>query len=225
LGEKYIEISPGGLESLPLGPHEHIYGRVPQDISTAVEHFSKQLDEMLPTIKNTLQKLNSTVERVDQVIQDIANEKKIQKLLDSADQITKRLDQIIVENRENIKDALKNTKDLTQNAKDITVDLQQDLDDAFPRVQRILIRMNLLLDDTDQLLIRSRKLIGSNEPEIENIIKNLEETSVHAKEFMKILKEQPWRLLSKPRQAPIRPEPKRGYAIYHSDIPEKKKEN
>jgi phospholipid/cholesterol/gamma-HCH transport system substrate-binding protein len=90
LGEKYIEISPGGLESLPLEPDEHIYGRVPQDISTAVEHFSKQLDDMLPTIKNTLQKLNSTVERADQVIQEIANEKKIQKLLDSADQITKR---------------------------------------------------------------------------------------------------------------------------------------
>jgi hypothetical protein len=98
------------------------------------------------------------------------------------------------------------------------------LDEAFPRVQRILIRMNLLLDDMDQLLIRSRKLIGSHEPEIESIIKNLEEASVHAKEFLKILKEQPWRLLAKPRQPPPQIQgPRRGYVIRHSDVPEKKK--
>lgn len=215
LGEKYVEISPGGFESEIIGPEDLVIGIVPQDLTTIVDHLGKEVDAMLPTIKNTLQSLESTAQKVDQVIGEIAEEKKLQKILSNAEEITSHIDEILEENRKNLHGTL-------ENAETLTADLKQELNDASPKIEKMLDEMNRSFKDLDNLLNEARSLLKTNSPGVDRIMNNLEEASSHGKEFLRILKEQPWRLLAKPRNPPVIKEPKeRGFTIYHKDIPEK----
>ena len=215
LGEKFVEISPGGFESEVVDSKELVIGFVPQELTTVIEHFSKELDAMLPTIKNTLESLESTAQKVDQVMSDVAEEKKLQKILSNAEEITIHINEILKENRENLHGTLENTQELT-------ADLKEELNTASPKIEAMLDEMNRSLKDLDTLLNEGRSLLKTNSPGIDRIMKNLEEASHHGKEFLRILKEQPWKLLAKPRAAPMIKEPKeRGFTLYHKDIPEK----
>lgn len=210
LGEKFVEISPGSLDSLPLDLKESLYGRVPQDISTVVEHFSRQLDELVPLAKDILEKLRSTVEQVDQLVREIATQRKIQSLLDGANAVTQRINEILDENREKMRETFKNAEAVSGN-------LKEELRLASPKIQNLIDDMNSSVGDLDQLLVEARELVSTNRPGISKTLSNLEEASEHAKGFLKILKEEPWRLLSKPRPVQILKGPKRGYVIYKSD--------
>jgi len=215
LGEKYVEISPGGFDSEAVDTQDLIIGFVPQELTTVIEHFSKELDSMLPTIKSTLESLESTVQKVDKVMSDVAEERKLQKILANAEEITVHINEILKENRENLHDTL-------ENAEGLTSDLKKELNTASPKLQAMLDEMNRSLKDLDSLLNEGRSLLETNSPGIGRIMQNLEEASHHGKEFLRILKEQPWKLLAKPRSAPVLKAPKeRGFTIYHKDIPEK----
>ena len=213
LGEKYIEITPGGIDSeeLPLG--ETFLGDVPQDISATVEHFSKEMDEMLPTFKNTLEKVHSIVDRVDRMSREIEEGRNIQQILGSTQKILDRVDGILKENQGNVK---KTIHELSL----LTVDLRQELKKLSPELEKVLGRMEKSIQELDAVLDEAKRLIKNNKPAIAHTMKNLEEASIHARDFLKILKEEPWRLLSKPRPAPVVTGPKRGFAIYQKDVKE-----
>lgn len=207
LGEKYIEVSPGGFDSPAIPAGSTLEGTTPQDVSDVLDRLGKELDEMIPVIKDTLQKVHSTVERVDKVVQEVADDKKIQSILDQARDLTKRMNHILKENRKNIHQTLSNVQEFSG-------DLKDQFKQASPKIQLLLDHMDQAVQEMDQLLVEAKGLVHTNAPGIERIMKNLEETSEHAKAFMKILRNEPWRLLSKPRSAPVKPEPKRGYSIY-----------
>lgn len=209
LGEKYIELSPGGMDSEALGADETLYGATPKELGEVIEHFAKEFDEMIPKIKDTLEKLHSAVESVDQVVQEIASERKVQSVLEGAHEVTGRINRILRENRKTIRNTLKNAEEFSGN-------LKEQLKAASPKIQTLLDQIDVAVKDMDALLLEARGLLKSNTPGIEKTIKNLEEASEYAKAFLKILKEEPWRLLSKPRQTPEKKGPKRGFSIYQS---------
>ena len=215
LGEKYIELTPGGKNSESLPEGSVIVGRSPSDITDVMEKFGKELDEMLPVIKDTMNKIHSSVTRVDEVVQQIANEKKIQGLVDQAQDLTKRMNGILKENRKHIRETFQNMHELSGNVKD-------EFKQAAPKIQSLLEKMNSAVQEMDGLLKEAKTLIHSNSPGIDRMMKNLEETSEHAKEFMRTLRNEPWKLLARPRATPpSKAGPKRGFAIYKTNLPEK----
>ncbi|MBI1869853.1 MAG: MCE family protein [Chlamydiae bacterium] len=207
LGEKYVEVSPGGIDAEAIPPGSTISGFTPKELTEVIQHFAEELDQMIPKIKDTLEKVHSSVDRVNDIVQEIANERKIQALLEGAQEATRRINEILEENRKEIKATM-------ENAANLSGELKDQLHIAYPKIQNALDQMNKAVENLDGVLADARSLVKTNTPGIDRIIKNLEEASEHAKAFLKTLKEEPWRLLSKPRPAPVNQGPKRGFSLY-----------
>ncbi|MBI1884135.1 MAG: MCE family protein [Chlamydiae bacterium] len=214
LGEKYIELSPGGMDARPLKPGDALFGEVPKELTEVIGHFATEFDEMIPKIKDTVEKIHSSAANVDQVVDEIAKERKVQALLEDAKKVTSHINHILHENRKAIRETL-------QNADDFSGDLKGQFHEASPKIQKLLDQMNKAVEDLDAVLAGAKDWVHENTPGIHRTLQNLEEASEHAKAFLKILREEPWRLLSKPRPAPVQKGPQRGFSIYKKSVQEK----
>ena len=200
LGTKYIDIEPGGVDSKVLSPEVPLHGQSVQDINEVIGKLSKEVDEMVPLVKETVEKVHNAVGKGEEIVMEVAEERKIQKILDNADQSLLRIQDMIKDMNEMIHENSPKVSNTVSNFEDFSGELKTTFHEISPKVKSLVEKMNDVVLQLEAVIQGAKKLVRENKPGVEKIVKNLEEASFHAKKFLEILHHQPWRLLAKPKE-------------------------
>lgn len=79
-----------------------------------------------------------------------------------------------------------------------------DLDVLMDQADAVASNVNGLTDEVKKLTARLYDTVDANQDEISRIIANLESTSENVKELTEDIKQNPWKLLHRPRERKTR---------------------
>ncbi|MDP3981451.1 MAG: MlaD family protein [Chlamydiota bacterium] len=200
LGTKYIDIEPGQIGKPPIDPSIPLYGQTAQDVNEVIGRLSAQVEEIIPIVKDTVEKIHHAVEAGEGIVADVAEDRKIQKILDDAQQILVQLQESVREIQNMLQENTPKISNTMTNVEEFSDDLKVTFKSIAPKVDSVITKMQDVVLQLEAVIQGTKKLVQENKPGVEKIVQNLEEASFHAKKFLEILHHNPWKLLAKPKK-------------------------
>lgn len=199
LGTKYIEIQPGSLESPLLTPGKALKGERIKDINEVIGRLSNEVEEIIPMVKETLEKIKHAVQKGDEIVVDVADNRKVQRILEAAEDVMKKTMEIVEAIDKTVEENKPKVDHTISNIDAFSTDLKDTFETIAPKLESVVAKSEDVVKELDALLKDAHALVDENRPEVRTIMNNLKEASEHAKKFLEILHHQPWRLLAKPK--------------------------
>jgi phospholipid/cholesterol/gamma-HCH transport system substrate-binding protein len=189
MGDYYVEITPGTLESALLPDGSILQSKdVPSltqfgaQMAEPFERITSQLEEMLVNVNKFMSEKNS---------RHISN-------------MIASLDTMILQNQGNANEITKNMVKLTENLQVVTDRLDRMMDKNSDNLSNTLEGLNSSMIHADSLLVELVKTISqlnymltSNETSFYEVLENLQNATDNFQTFSRKLKEQPWSLIRK----------------------------
>ncbi|MDP8263660.1 MAG: MlaD family protein [Candidatus Ancaeobacter aquaticus] len=188
VGEKFVSITPGSASSATLKNNATMRGIDPTDMVMLIERINnvlnelnieqlgKELREIFVEARSMVADAKVSFAKIKKIVVQIEQSGKVQKVLnDTSDLIvkfqnfTKNVDQVVLENKDGIKNSVDNIEEMSTDIKVKAREIMADLRDVVKRVDEI---------------------IADNQTDISSTIKN-------ANQFTEVVKREPWRLFWK----------------------------
>ena len=193
MGEKYVEIEPGGPPAPPLPP-----GSVIENTQVPAS-----MDEVMSSLNQLLEKFNQALITPDgknrlAVIMD-----KVTKLTDSVNRAVDEINGLVAENRENIKKVFENAvalteslredlpqiidniNQLTEQLSEITYENRQDIRKIVVGLREASEKAPKIAQNLEELTAKLQKLLNDkNTTNIEETIENIKSTTAELKELL-----------------------------------------
>lgn len=187
MGAKKIEITPGRSKN-KLDFSRVYKGDYYTDIPAAMALVGKVQDDLMGIIKN----VQKTLVSIDKYLSDEKLNKDIKTSIENLTEISQKLNVILDENRNSIKQVSKNSADLTADAKEFIKNNKDDIHNSIELAQsslkktdELIGKLNTLIDETNAQKNNAGKFLNN-----ENLYKDVNETLQQVKDLTKVLNEQ-----------------------------------
>lgn len=187
MGGKKVEIFPGS-SSNPLALDKIYDGQFYADIPSVMTLFGSVQDDLVIL----LQDLKTSLKSVNKYLSDDQLAANVRKSINNLMNLSDKLDQILTENRSDIKELTSNAVELTQKSNKLITDNEKN-------INQIMISLKTVFEKSDTLLIRLNELTRETVNKENNIgkilydeqlINDLKQTLKQANELTLILVEQ-----------------------------------
>lgn len=187
MGGKKVEIFPGS-SSNPLALDKLYDGQFYADIPSVMTLFGSVQDDLV----TLLQDLKTSMKSVNKYLSDDQLAANVRKSINNLMNLSDKLDQILTENRSDIKELTSNAVELTQKSNKLISDNEQNINQimtslktVFEKSDTLLIRLNELTKETVNKENNIGKILYD-----EQLINDLKQTLKQANELTLILVEQ-----------------------------------
>lgn len=187
MGGKKVEIFPGS-SSNPLALDKIYDGQFYADIPSVMTLFGSVQDDLV----TLLQDLKTSMKSVNKYLSDDQLAANVRKSINNLMNLSDKLDQILTENRSDIKELTSNAVELTQKSNKLISDNEQNINQimtslktVFEKSDTLLIRLNELTRETVNKENNIGKILYD-----EQLINDLKQTLKQANELTLILVEQ-----------------------------------
>ncbi len=187
MGGKKVEIFPGS-SSNPLALDKIYDGQFYADIPSVMTLFGSVQDDLV----TLLQDLKTSMKSVNKYLSDDQLAANVRKSINNLMNLSDKLDQILTENRSDIKELTSNAVELTQKSNKLISDNEQNINQimtslktVFEKSDTLLIRLNELTKETVNKENNIGKILYD-----EQLINDLKQTLKQANELTLILVEQ-----------------------------------
>lgn len=187
MGGKKIEIFPGFSQNL-LAPHKIYDGQFYADIPSVMTLFGSVQDDLVSLLKD----FRMTFKSVNKYLSDEQLALNFKKSINNLTNLSDKLDQILAENRADIKELTSNAVELTQKSNKLITDNEQNINQimvslktVFQKSDTLLIRLNELTKETVNKENNFGKILYDDE-----LINDLKQTLKQTNELTLILVEQ-----------------------------------
>ncbi|WP_456455846.1 MlaD family protein [Thermovibrio sp.] len=193
MGEKYVEIEPGGPPAKPLPPGAVIAKtQVPSsmdEVMTSLNQLLTKFNQALitPDGKNRLalimDKVNKLTESVNRAVDEVSqlvseNRSTVRELLQNALALTESL-------REDLPQIMDNVNQLTQQLSEMTYENRQDIRKIVVSLREASEKAPKIAANLNNLTLRLQKLLNAkNTKEIEETIENIKASTKELKELL-----------------------------------------
>lgn len=152
MGGKRVEIYPG-LSENKLDPNKIYYGDFLSDIPSVMAVFGSVEEDLIALLKD----IRITLSSMNKYLTDEKMESNVKTSLSNLAEVSRKLNLVIDENREDIKKLTENTADLTKGAinfldsnKVLMSESIQNLNDVLKQTDELISRINKVADETLQ---------------------------------------------------------------------------
>lgn len=187
MGGKKIEIFPGSSQNL-LTPDKIYDGQFYADIPSVMKLFGSVQDDLVSLLKD----FRMTFKSVNKYLSDEQLSLNFKKSINNLTNLSDKLDQILTENRADLKKLTSNAVELTQKSNKLITDNEQNINQimvglktVFQKSDTLLIRLNELTKETVNKENNLGKILYDDE-----LINDLKQTLKQTNELTLILVEQ-----------------------------------
>jgi len=190
LGEYYIEIDPGSLESETLPPGSEI---TPFDVSS-FSQLSTAMGDMAASAETTITRINQLL--------GPENQRHLTGILSNVNQLT-------ADNSKHINQMLKNFETLSFDLIKISGKMDTMLSNNDFVIQKMMHHFDSTLVESKNLLMQTQNslralddMVTSNTATYQSIMNSLEKSTINLEEFSRSIRERPWSLVRKSEPKP-----------------------
>ncbi|WP_457681326.1 MlaD family protein [Thermovibrio sp.] len=193
MGEKYVEIEPGGPPAPPLPPGSVIKNtQVPasmDQVMTSLNQLIEKFNQAIITpdgrnrIAIIMDKVSRLTDNLNRAVNEISgmvaeNRKKVKKLIENAAALTEAL-------REELPQVIDNVNQLTKQLSEITYENRQDIRKIVLSLRKASERAPQIAQNLQNLTEKLQKLLNSkNTKNIQKTIENIKDTTKQLKEIL-----------------------------------------
>jgi phospholipid/cholesterol/gamma-HCH transport system substrate-binding protein len=207
MGAKYVEISPGSIESPEVKPGEVLEGQSPASLS-----------QILETGQLVATRLVNLVQETQSLIHEVRTESSIKETIQNSNALLVELRDVgrdlkpVIEKASEFADSLKSAgsnlqqttgeggKELTAFLKDLREtnhSLQRKIDGIESQLTKTLTQAEKGLLEAEGLVKGAKSVVTSNEQDLAALLKYLKETSRHLEALSSDLRAHPWKVIWK----------------------------
>lgn len=146
MGGKKVEVFPGVADS-EIDYNKIAIGQFFADIPSAMSLFGSVQDDIVTVLKDVKISLKS----LNKYLTDERLSNDVKKSLSNLNLLTEKLNIILSENREDIRNLTQNTVELTEKSNEILTDNKQNIDELFFNLKSVFQKSDTLLTDLNKL--------------------------------------------------------------------------
>ncbi|HPI38668.1 MAG TPA: MlaD family protein [Ignavibacteriaceae bacterium] len=187
MGGKKVEINPG-TSNISMNYSELQHGSYQADIP-AVIALVGSLSSEIPVM---VEQVNLTLTSINRFLQDKEFESNLTTTLENLTVMTRKLNGMIDENRDNLKSISSNTAAVTNDVKEFLSGNKEQINQTFDNLSELITTTDKLVNELTTI-IEDTKTGKNNAGKLlndENLIKDLNETLQSVKELTKLLNDQ-----------------------------------
>jgi phospholipid/cholesterol/gamma-HCH transport system substrate-binding protein len=187
MGGKKVEVFPGESQE-PFDKSQIVEGKFYADVPSVMSLFGSVQDDLVTVLKDVKISLHS----MNKYLTDEKLSKEVRTSITNLSSLTEKLNSILTENRNDIKELTSNAVELTKKSNQIITDNQENINDLFKNLKTVVSKSDTLLGKMNELTKQTMdqknnmgKLLYD-----ENIMKDLKQTLKQVNELTAILIEQ-----------------------------------
>lgn len=220
LGQNYLEIKPGTIESLRIDPGGTVQSVEPLTLGDLTQKVATVADSAVELMGNIDAKMNAVVDDLSVLMANLQelsgeeNQRNIAKMLENSNVLletqTPKIDRVLTQlsvTMEEFEALAKDFRVVAQSADTTLGNLDRTVDETRAPLMDSLAQLERTLIDAQLVLQDARALVLVNEGNIEEILDNFRRASEDVAELSAELRQRPWTLLrSRPkpdRQVPV----------------------